>query len=40
MRFWNNEVLENAEGVLQSILMELEGQTPSPNPLPLAGEGY
>ena len=40
IRFWNNEVLENADGVLQSILMELEGQAPSPNPLPLAGEGY
>ena len=40
LRFWNNEVLENTEGVLQSILMELEGQAPSPNPLPPAGEDY
>ena len=40
IRFWNNEVLENTEGVLQSILMELESQAPSPNPLPLAGEGF
>ena len=39
VRFWNNEALENTDGVLQSILMELERHAPSPNPLPLAGEG-
>jgi very-short-patch-repair endonuclease len=40
IRFWNNEVLENIDGVLQSILMKIEDQAPSPNPLPLAGEGF
>ena len=40
IRFWNNDVMENADGVLQSILMELESHAPSPNPLPLAGEGF
>jgi hypothetical protein len=33
-------VLENIDGVLQSILMKIEDQAPSPNPLPLAGEGF
>ena len=40
IRFWNNEVLENIDGVLQSILMKIEDEAPSPNPLPLAGEGF
>ena len=52
MRFWNNEVLTNMEGALQTVLDYLEGTdvdyskrtvnghiTPSPNPLPQAGEG-
>ena len=44
LRFWNNEVLENLEGVLTSVLSVLEqrakeGTRPSPNPLPQAGEG-
>jgi very-short-patch-repair endonuclease len=38
IRFWNNEVQENLEGVLTSLLAELE-QHPHPSPLPLAGEG-
>jgi len=34
-RFWNNDILENIEGVLQSILILLEERKePSPNPLP------
>ena len=40
IRFWNHDVLENIEGVLQSILWKIEDQAPSPNPLPLAGEGF
>ena len=40
IRFWNHDVLENIEGVLQSILIKIEDQAPSPNPLPLAGEGF
>ena len=37
LRFWNNDVLENTEGVLEVILAELS-KRPSPNPLP-TGEG-
>ena len=41
LRFWNNEVLENPGGVLETILAaakaRVEGK-PSPCPLPLAGE--
>ena len=39
LRFWNNDVLANTEGVLEVILSELEKGRPSPNPLPL-GEGW
>lgn len=40
LRFWNNDVLENTDGVLETILSALkEEEGPSPNPLPLAGEG-
>jgi very-short-patch-repair endonuclease len=41
LRFWNNEVFENLEGVLSVILRELPGIStsqslpPHPNPLPL-----
>jgi very-short-patch-repair endonuclease len=38
IRFWNNEVLGNLDGVLTSILLELE-TAPHPNPLPRTGEG-
>ena len=36
VRFWNNDVVENWEGVLQVVLVELNK---SPHPLPHAGEG-
>ncbi len=36
LRFWNNEVLTNLEGLLQRIHSEL---TPSPQPSPVKGEG-
>ena len=48
LRFWNNEVLEDFEGVLQVVSHALEAvgekgrrrtKRPSPNPLPQAGEG-
>lgn len=42
IRFWNNDVLMNMEGVLSVVLGELasvQAAPPSPNPLPPAGEG-
>ena len=36
LRFWNNEVIENMEGVWASIAAAL---SPSPQPSPLKGEG-
>lgn len=34
-RFWNNDILQNIDGVLQSIQLLLEKEEkPSPNPLP------
>jgi very-short-patch-repair endonuclease len=37
LRFWNNEVLGNIEGVMQQITLSL--QAPSPQPSPTRGEG-
>ncbi len=37
LRFWNNELTENLEGVLEAILIHLSH--PLPNPSPLKGEG-
>ena len=42
IRFWNNDVLGNLDGVLATILKALSGATaedPHPNLLPQAGEG-
>ncbi|MGH8172759.1 MAG: endonuclease domain-containing protein [Rhodanobacteraceae bacterium] len=39
MRFWNDEVLLQTEGVLEVILDALRRACPHPNPLPQAGEG-
>jgi adenine-specific DNA-methyltransferase len=43
LRFWNNDVLGNLDGVLLVILEALGGERkeedPHPNPLPQAGEG-
>jgi very-short-patch-repair endonuclease len=36
LRFWNNDVLENLDGVLMRILEHL---SPSPQPSPIKGEG-
>ena len=37
LRFWNNDVFSNIEGVLATIETALKG--PHPNPLPQAEEG-
>ena len=34
LRFWNNEVLRNIDGVLESIVNTLNPVPPHPNPLP------
>lgn len=39
IRFWNNEVFENLEGVLETILRNLREQAPSPLPSPPWGRG-
>ena len=39
LRFWNNEVTENLEGVLQLVLQRLGAHTLSPGPSPVKGEG-
>jgi len=33
LRFWNSDVIENVEGVLQIVLQVLEGTPPHPDPL-------
>jgi very-short-patch-repair endonuclease len=35
LRFWNNDVLSNTEGVLESILAQVEKLPPHPDPLPV-----
>ena len=37
LRFWNNDVLQNINGVLQTIVDTASPEPPHPNPLP-AGE--
>ncbi|MBT1073608.1 endonuclease domain-containing protein [Pelotalea chapellei] len=42
LRFWNNEILTNIEGVMEIIEMRCinrSSTTPLPTPLPLRGEG-
>ena len=41
LRFWNNDVFANTEGVLESIRHELVDRSPTPSPPnpPLEGEG-
>jgi very-short-patch-repair endonuclease len=38
LRFWNNDVLQNTEGVMERIVERLALRTPTPNPSP-QGEG-
>jgi len=42
LRFWNHDILANPLGVLEAIATAAaeQGKEPSPNPLPLAGEGH
>ncbi|HWU95018.1 MAG TPA: endonuclease domain-containing protein [Sphingomonas sp.] len=44
MRFWNSDVTGNLDGVVEAIRLQLTAMpaahaSPSPNPLPQAGEG-
>jgi very-short-patch-repair endonuclease len=39
LRFWNNEVLENREGVWEAIREPVGELDPSPRPSPARGEG-
>jgi adenine-specific DNA-methyltransferase len=39
IRFWNDEVLQRTEAVLESVLEALIQACPHPDPLPQAGEG-
>ena len=39
LRFWNNDVLSNLDGVLETIAAELQERTRSTSPSPLVGEG-
>ncbi len=40
LRFWNNEILTNIDGVMEVIRMQCQAvTTPLPGPLPLRGEG-
>jgi very-short-patch-repair endonuclease len=39
LRFWNNELLQNTEGVLERIRQEILKDTPSPRPSPPLGRG-
>ena len=38
IRFWNNDVLGNLEGVLQTIAVEMDSPPPLPNPLRPEGQ--
>ena len=39
LRFWNNDVLTNIDGVLEAILEALASPDPSPQPSPRRGAG-
>jgi len=40
VRYWNNDVLSNVEGVLRQITSELERTPPHPDPLPVGEREY
>ena len=40
LRFWNNEILANPDGVQETIVNELAAASPSPRPSPIKGEGF
>jgi very-short-patch-repair endonuclease len=35
LRFWNNDVLQNTDGVLQNIIDTASSESPHPHPLPV-----
>lgn len=39
LRFWNNQIIDNLEGVLTVILQHLQIVTPPPSPLPQGERG-
>jgi len=39
LRFWNHELLQDPEVVLEAIWLAAQGRLPHPDPLPQAGEG-
>jgi very-short-patch-repair endonuclease len=39
LRFWNNEIFENLEGVVELVLVQLQQPHPSPQPLSRKGRG-
>jgi len=39
LRYWNNDVMANREGVLTFLLGQLSESSPFPNPSPARGEG-
>ena len=39
LRFWNNDVLANIDGVLSTIQSEIRGESPSPRPSPREERG-
>ena len=40
LRFWNNDVLGNIDGVLEVIIATLRPEPPHPNPLPHGERGH
>jgi very-short-patch-repair endonuclease len=40
LRFWNNDVMNNLDGVLTVILEQLQTATPLPSPLPQVAREY
>jgi very-short-patch-repair endonuclease len=39
LRFWNNDVLRNLDGVVEAILIALREEAPPPHPAPMEGGG-
>jgi len=39
MRFWNNEIMSNLDGVLMTVMAAVTERSPLPRPSPARGEG-
>ncbi len=39
LRFWNGEIFDNLDGVLETLYLALTTKNPHPNPSPSRGEG-